>query len=97
MANESYRIPQDVDAPIPIFAWEMTEVVVAIMVIGVGIIMRFFIPGLIAGILLMMAAKKMRAGQKRGQVQHVLWRMGLRLDPLLGKFAPRPMRLEYIR
>lgn len=41
MSNESYRIPQDVDAPIPIFAWEMTEVVVAIMVIGVGIIMRF--------------------------------------------------------
>ncbi|BBI65740.1 hypothetical protein HSBAA_PA_3430 (plasmid) [Vreelandella sulfidaeris] len=42
MSNESYRIPQDVDAPIPIFAWEMTEVVVAIMVIGVGIIMRFY-------------------------------------------------------
>lgn len=97
MSNESYRIPQDVDAPIPIFMWEITEVIVAIMVIGVGLIMRLFIPSIFVAIFLMMMAKKMRAGQKRGQVQHVLWRMGLKLDPLLGKYAPRPMRLEYIR
>jgi|SRR5690554_3574523 len=97
MSSESYRIPKDIDAPIPIFAWEITEVVVAIMVLGVAIIMRLFVPGLVVAIFMMMMAKKMRAGQKRGQVQHMLWRMGLRLDPLLARFGPRPMRLEYMR
>ncbi|MGL6250743.1 MAG: type IV conjugative transfer system protein TraL [Billgrantia desiderata] len=97
MSDSSYRIPQDIDAPIPIFMWEITEVIVAVMVVGVAIIMRMFLPGIVVAIFLMMLAKRMRAGQKRGQVQHVLWRLGLRLDPLLSKFGPRPMRLEYMR
>ncbi len=97
MSQDAYRIPQDVDAPIPIFMWEITEVIVAIMVIGVGLIMRLFIPSIFVAIFLMMMAKRMRAGQKRGQVQRFLWRMGLKLDSLLGKYAPPPMRLEYMR
>lgn len=95
--TQSYVVPVDIDAPIPIFKWEVVEVVVAIMVMGVCIILQKFMLGIIGGYCVLWLAKKAKAGAKRGQVQHLLWRLGLNLDTPLKLFSPPSTRLEYMR
>jgi len=97
MDGEYYQVPSEVDAPIPIFAWEVTDVVVAITVLGAAIVLRLFIPGLFGAVGVLILAKKIRSGQKRGQVQHLLWRLGLNLDTPLKRHAPKPLRLEFMK
>ena len=95
--NQIYLIPSEIDAPIPIFAWEAPELVIALMVLGLSLVVRQFIPGIITTIVLLSLAKKLRAGRKRGQVQHLLWRLGLNLDTPLKRHGPRALILEYMR
>lgn len=95
--HEIYIIPSEIDAPIPIFAWEAPELVIALMVLGLSLVVRQFLPGIVMTVLLLSVAKKLRAGRKRGQVQHLLWRLGLNLDTPLKKHGPRALMLEYMR
>lgn len=94
---QDYEVPVGIDAPIPIFKWEVVEIVIAIVILGCGIVLRQFHFGIIGAYLVLHFAKKLRAGQKRGQVQHLLWRFGLNLDGPLKKHAPSPIKLEYMK
>lgn len=67
------------------------------MVLGIGLVLRQFLFGIISAIFILKLAKKIRAGRKRGQVQHLIWRLGLNLDTPLKKYGPRSLMLEYMR
>lgn len=95
--QEEYRVPADVDSPIPIFSWDVTELVVGILIFGIFIVLGSFLLGLVAFLVTLSAAKKLKSGEKRGQVQHILWRLGLNIDMPLRRHAPNPLWLEYIK
>ena len=96
--GSAYQIPKNVDSPLPFFAWEMTEVVLAMIFLCVGIVFQQFLAGMIGSIFILYLSRKMRGGRKRGQVQHVIWRLGVGMvDPAMKKYGPPPMRLEYMR
>jgi len=95
--SQSYIVPAGIDAPIPIFKWEVVEVIVAIMVMGVCLILQKFLFGIIGAFTVLWAAKKFKSGAKRGQVQHLIWRLGLNLDTPLKLFSASSTRLEYMR
>lgn len=92
---KDYVIHKDLDAPIPFFAWEVVDVVVAILLMGLCTIMQQFILGVVLLVVVLKIAKKMRSGAKQGQVQHLLWRIGLTLDKPLKENGPNPVILEY--
>ena len=95
--HSPYQIPQDIDSPIPIFQWDVVEIVAAIAVVGLFTILRLFPIGIIAAGFVLWGAKKVKAGSKRGQVQHLMWRLGLNLDTPLKRFGPKPLRIEYMK
>lgn len=95
--NEIYLVAPEIDAPIPIFAWEAPEIVIVLMVFGICLVVRQFVAGIVLALLILSLAKKLRAGRKRGQMQHLLWRLGLQLDTPLKKHGPRALLLEYMR
>lgn len=95
--QQIYLVPSEIDAPIPFFAWEATEIVVVLMLMGLALIARQFLLGIVLAVTVLSLAKRMRAGRKRGQMQHLFWRLGLSLDTPLKKHGPRALMLEYMR
>lgn len=93
--DSKYSVPLNLDAPIPFFAWEFIDIIVAMMFAGLGILMEMFLLGFMGMIVVLVYAKKLRQGQKRGQVQHLFWRMGINIDKPLKKNAGNPLILEY--
>ena len=91
-----YRVPAEVDHPIPIFAWDVVEIVVAVLMFGVFIILGYFLFGMVAAMVTLSMAKKLKKGAKRGQAQHLIWRAGLVIDQPLKRHAPHPIKLEFI-
>lgn len=95
--SQSYIVPAGIDAPIPIFKWEVVEVITAIMAMGVCLILQKFFTGIVCAMFILWLAKKFKAGAKRGEIQHLIWRLGLNLDTPLKLFGPPSTRLEYMR
>lgn len=93
--ESKYKIPKNLDAPIPILKWELTEVVVATMVLGVGFVAESLLFGTIGFIVVLKIGRSLRQGQKQGQVQHLLWRAGILIDKPLKLHGPTPLILEY--
>lgn len=94
--NDSrYKVPSKLDAPIPFFAWEIVDIVVAMILMGVCILTNQILVGFVGVVIVLKIAKKLRQGQKQGQVQHLFWRTGINLDTPLKKHGPNPLILEY--
>jgi hypothetical protein len=69
--------------------WDPLEFVLAITLIGFGIISRLWVLGLVAGIGVLYGARYLKRGSKRGAMQHFLWSHGLQMDaPLAKMFKP---------
>lgn len=92
-----YKIPAKLDGPVPFFAWEIIDMIVAMLLLGTTILMGGFLFGFVGAILVLKYAKRLRAGSKHGQVPHLFWRIGLNLDTPLRKYGPNPLLLEYYK
>lgn len=86
---ESHCAPFDIEAPTPIMFWEPLEFILGISFLGLGIVMNAFLLGVACGVGVLMGARYLKRGAKRGAMQHFLWARGLQLDPVLSqKFKP---------
>lgn len=87
--DEAHVVPYDLEAPIPIMFWEPLEFILAICLMGFGIIAHVWIFGLLAGAGVLIGSRYLKRGSKRGAMQHYMWAHGLQLDPaLVKKFKP---------
>lgn len=87
--DEKHVMPFDLEAPIPIMFWEPLEFILAICLMGFGIIAHVWVIGLLAGAGVLIGSRYLKRGSKRGAMQHFLWGHGLQLDtPLNKKFKP---------
>lgn len=81
--------PADIEAPVPILFWEPVEFIVALTLAGFGMLAQMFPLGIVLAASVLVGARYLKRGAKRGAVQHFLWSMGLQLDPgLKSKFPP---------
>lgn len=94
---DKYKIPAKLDGSVPFFAWELIDMVVAMMLLGATILMGKLLIGVISSVVVLKYAKKLRQGQKEGQVPHILWRAGLNLDSPLRKYGVNPLILEFYK
>lgn len=82
-------MPYDLEAPIPIMFWEPLEFILAICLMGFGIIAHLWVFGLVAGAGVLIGSRYLKRGSKRGAMQHFLWAHGLQADAaLVKKFKP---------
>lgn len=87
--QESHCIPYDIEAPTPVMFWEPLEFIMAVSFMGLGIVMNAFILGVVMGTGVLVGARYLKRGAKRGAMQHFLWAIGLQLDVNLSKkFKP---------
>jgi hypothetical protein len=87
--DEDHVVPFDLEAPIPIMFWEPLEFILAVCLMGFGIIAHMWVFGLVAGAGVLVGSRYLKRGAKRGAMQHYLWAHGLQLDPaLVKKFKP---------
>lgn len=69
--------------------WEPLEFVLALCLMGFGIIANVWLLGLAAGMGVLLGARYLKRGAKRGAMQHFMWAHGLQLDAsLTKKFKP---------
>ncbi len=91
MANGSnvHRVAKDLDKPVPILFWDPVEFVIAVSMVGFGVLVNLWVVGGLAGAAVLVLATKLKRGAKPGAVQHWLWAMGLQLDQsLAARFPP---------
>lgn len=89
MDAEAHVFPFDLEAPIPIMFWDPLEFVLALILMGFGIISHLWVFGLLGGLGVLFGARYLKRGAKRGAMQHYLWAHGLQLDnSLKTKFKP---------
>lgn len=89
MDKEAHVVPFDLENPIPIMFWEPLEFVLAVSLMGFGIVANVWLLGLVAGMGVLMGSRYLKRGAKRGSMQHYMWALGLQLDPSLSKkFKP---------
>lgn len=86
---DSHKVPFGIEAPIPIMFWDPLEFIIAISFMGFGVISKLWIIGMAGGFAVLVGAKYLKRGAKRGAVQHMLWAYGIQLDNALRrKFQP---------
>lgn len=89
MNHDSHTIPFDLEAPVPVMFWEPMEFVMALSLIGFGLIANLWVLGVLGGAGVLVGAKYLKRGAKKGAMQHLMWAHGLQLDaPLSKKFKP---------
>ena len=89
MDQESHIVPFEIEAPIPIMFWDPLEFVLAICLMGFGIIAHLWLVGVVGGAGVLIGARYLKRGAKRGAMQHFLWAHGLQMDAsLTKKFKP---------
>lgn len=88
--DEFHRVPRGLDTPVPILFWDPAELTVAILLLGLGIILKQPIIGIGGCFGFLQLSKKLKRGAKRGQGMHTMWRFGIEVDPLLKKYGHRP-------
>lgn len=96
MNASRYKTVRDLDTPVPIFSWDPIEVIAAVLLVGVGFVIRMELFGFLSAYILLKVSKHLKKGAKRGQMQHLLWRVGLEMDPLMKKKGlPAPFHVEF--
>lgn len=89
MSDQSHVVPFDIELPVPIMFWDPLEFILAITLMGFGIIAHLWIFGVLGGAGVLIGSRYLKRGAKRGAMQHFLWAHGLQLDPSLSKlFKP---------
>lgn len=94
--RDSHVMAQDVDSPVPIMFWDPLEFIIAISLMGFGILMNAWVLGIVSATLVLMLSRKLKRGAKRGAVQHWIWRIGLRVDTSLTKKFPAACHNELV-
>lgn len=95
--SDPHHIPRGLDRPVPILLWEPVEFVVAIMLLGVGVILKMIIIGFGGAIAVMYYSTKVKRRGKRGMGIHLMWRLGIFSDKSLKKYAPHPSNVDFVR
>ena len=86
---QSHTVPHNLEGSIPILFWSPTEFTLAISLMGFGLIMDLWMFGMAGGAAVLIGARYLGRGAKRGAVQHMLWAFGLQLDaPIAAQFKP---------
>ena len=89
MDENSHVIAFGLESPIPIMFWEPLEFVMALTLMGFGIVTSLWILGMAAGVAVLIGSRYLKRGAKKGAMQHFLWSLGLQLDkPLATRFPP---------
>lgn len=84
----NHFMPQEVEAPIPILFWEPLEFILSVAMAGFGIIANAWVPGMIGATAVLIGSRYLKRGARKGAAQHILWAIGLQLDPALKRFPP---------
>lgn len=93
--DERY-ILKGLDEPVPILFWTPMEFIVMVMILGVGIVAKQLLFGMIGAYICLKISRKLSRGAKRGQSKHGLWRMGVSfIDPPLSKKMPHPVQTDF--
>ncbi|MDO9176999.1 MAG: type IV conjugative transfer system protein TraL [Agitococcus sp.] len=88
-SQASHMVPFDIEAPVPIMFWDPLEFVLAVTLMGFGVISQLWVLGLVLGGGVLVGSRYLKRGAKRGAMQHMLWAYGLQLDnPLAKAFKP---------
>lgn len=95
--SDLHTIPRGLDRPVPILLWEPTEFVVAILLLGVGVILKMLVIGVGGAAGVMYYSSKVKRRGKRGMGMHLLWRLGFVADKGLKKYAPAPSKVDFTR
>lgn len=94
--DPKYKTTRELESPVPILSWDPIEMIAAVLLVGVGFVVRMELFGFIGAYVLLKVSKKLKSGAKRGQMQHMLWRLGIEADPLLQKKGvPSPFQVEF--
>lgn len=91
-----HTIGKGIDDPVQIMFWDPMEFVIAITLLGFGMLSGLFVVGAILAVGTLMGARKLKRGAKRGAVQHFLWHVGISVDPLLRKRYPPAWKNEFL-
>jgi len=90
------KIPLTADNAVPILFWEPVDFIAGMSVFGMGVALKMFLFGVIAGAATLMIASKLRKGAKRGAAQHWLWAMGLNIDKGMTRMKLRSWDNDFI-
>lgn len=89
MNQETHTVPYDIEAPVPVLFWEPLEFVLALSLVGFGIILGLWVIGIGGALGVLLGSRYLKRGAKRGAMQHYFWAHGLQLDnPLRKSFKP---------
>lgn len=94
--QRQYIVASGLDDPIPFLWWDVHEVLFALLLVGVGIVIRSMIFGLVSAAIVLWLFKKFKSGSKTGQTLHLLWRTGCPVETSMKKAGfPKPTRVEF--
>jgi hypothetical protein len=87
--QDSHVVPFDLEAPVPVMFWDPLEFILAVILMGFGMLANMWALGLLAGAGVLIGSRYLKRGAKRGTMQHFMWAYGLQLDASLTKqFRP---------
>lgn len=88
--------PSDIEEPTPIVFWSPLEFVLAISFLGLGIVSKLWVVGLLGAGGILVGSRHLKRGAKRGGMQHLIWSLGLQVEPHLSKTFPPSWKNEFI-
>lgn len=90
------KTPTSIDNEVPILFWAPTDLIAGLSVLGMGMILKMFLLGVVGCVVTLVVATKLRQGAKRGAAQHWLWFMGARIDRSLERTNLRAEQNDFI-
>lgn len=94
--EEAHVVPEKLEDPIPILFWSPMEFTLAISFMGFGLVMNLWFVGMFMGIGVLIGSRYLSRGAKRGNVQHLIWALGLNIDKFLKDQFPDPWENDFI-
>lgn len=90
------KIPRGLELPVPILFLDPAEAIVAIMLVGVGVIAKQPLLGFGGMFGLIYMSRKLSKGAKRGASKHLLWSIGISgIDPAMKRYGPKPTQVDF--
>lgn len=84
------------DEPVPILFWTPMEFIMMVMILGVAIVAKQLLFGMIGAYVCLKVSRRLGRGAKKGQSKHALWRLGAAfIDPPLSKKMPHPIKTDF--
>lgn len=85
MDEQSHVVPYDLEEPTPIMFWHPMEFVMAMTLLGFGVVTNLWVLGALGAAGVLVGSRYLKRGAKKGAMQHLLWAMGLQLDAPLAR------------